>query len=1074
MPDDIRQPVLSLLQQLPTRKLDALKQLFWSELNYDRANQPLSTRKWPEATRQALTELPILLATAGESGSFHIIYSRLDADRLLLAPQRQVVTDLLREHPYALFIFSDREQTDWHFVNVRYEKGGDVRARRIFRRITVGPYERLRTAAERISLLDIASLTPDLFGISPLVIQQRHDDAFDVEAVTKRFFATYRTIFEQAEEQITGIEGNARRLFTQRLFNRLLFLIFLERKGWLKFEGRYDYLQALWEAHQKERAKDGALNFYQDRLKLLFFSGLNTSNEVNIVGITPSGFLQSRIGQVPYLNGGLFEEDDLDRDPAIRVPDAALAPALRDLLYHYNFTVSESTPLDIEVAVDPEMLGKIFEELVTGRHETGSYYTPKPVVAFMGQEALKGYLETACPAESQKAIAAFVEERAAANLKNPERVLEALRAAKACDPACGSGAYLLGMLHELFDLRAALFAARQIDPLTAYQRKLEIIQNNLYGVDLDPFAVNIARLRLWLSLIVEFEGDDPPPLPNLDFKIEMGDSLTAPDPSGGLGTGFRKELVERFFRRKADYLMAHGEEKLTLREQIESLRSEISAWAGRPTGTMGFDWAVEFAEVFAGPEFATATLSGAMAGIVNAVPGQMELVARQRESGFDIVLANPPYVRQELLGGDYKASLKPIYPEAYAGTADLYVYFYARALQLLRPDGVLAFISPNKFMRAGYGQKLRQLLAQHTTIQAVIDFGDLPIFETTTYPTVLVVRKRAPASGRGVHALTVDDMDVVPYLTDTVRQRAWQQPQVSLRSDGWTLVQPNTLGLVEKLRHSGTSLGERMDGRFYRGVTTGLNDAFVIDGSMRDQLIIEDPLSAEIIKPWLRGRDVDRWRIKWAKLYVVFTRRGIDIARYPAVRRHLARFKTRLMPGASHGRKPGDYKWYEIQDITAYYEEFEIPKIIWAKYGIAPAFAYDTQNYYCGNTVFILPTDRLELVGILNSKVVQWFATHTFNIVRGGYIEWIPTNVAKLPIPDVPSAQRAAIKSLARRLLETGRRGPRVSEWEAELNRLVYDIYGLTDAEIALIENSMSKMELDTATKALDALRKEE
>ena len=166
MPDDIRQPVLSLLEHLPTRKLDALKQLFWSELNYDRANQPLSTRNWPEATRQALVEPPTLLAAAGEGGSFHIIYGRLNADRLLLAPQRQVITELLGEYPYTLFVFSDKSQTDWHFVNARYEKGGDVRARRIFRRITVGPYERLRTAAERISLLDIAGLTRHVPGIA--------------------------------------------------------------------------------------------------------------------------------------------------------------------------------------------------------------------------------------------------------------------------------------------------------------------------------------------------------------------------------------------------------------------------------------------------------------------------------------------------------------------------------------------------------------------------------------------------------------------------------------------------------------------------------------------------------------------------------------------------------------------------------------------------------------------------------------------------------------------------------------------------------------------------------------------
>ncbi|MBI4759179.1 MAG: class I SAM-dependent DNA methyltransferase, partial [Chloroflexi bacterium] len=456
-----------------------------------------------------------------------------------------------------------------------------------------------RTTIEQLGELAFTFQELGLFGEpSILAVMDKLNAAFNVEAVTKRFFTAYRDVFREVEKQISGVNGDARRLFTQKLFNRLMFLVFLERKGWLTFNGHQDYLHALWEDYWRERQTTPDTNFYRDRLKLLFFAGLNTPHEVNIVGIRRDGFLQTRIGDVPYLNGGLFEEDEEDRNPAITVPDEAIRPVLDKLFYRFNFTVTESTPLDVEVAVDAEMLGKVFEELVTGRHETGSYYTPKPVVAFMGRQALKGYLQTACPTESTPAIAAFVDEHNPAGLRAPGAVLEARKTVHVCDPACGSGAYLLGMLHELLDLRACLFATRGLDPLTTYQRKLEIIQNNVYGVDIDPFAVNIARLRLWLSLVVDFEDGTPPPLPNLDFKIEVGDSLTAPDPSGGLGTGFRKELVERSFRVKADYLMAHGGEKLTFREEIERLRADITAWAGRPAGTTGFDWVIEFAEVF--------------------------------------------------------------------------------------------------------------------------------------------------------------------------------------------------------------------------------------------------------------------------------------------------------------------------------------------------------------------------------------------------------------------------------------------------------------------------------------------
>jgi hypothetical protein len=205
---------------------------------------------------------------------------------------------------------------------------------------------------------------------------------------------------------------------------------------------------------------------------------------------------------------GLFEEEADDID-GFTFPDTVVAKILTGLIYQFNFTVTESTPLDVEVAVDPEMLGRIFEELVTGRHESGSYYTVKPVVAFMCYEALASYLGARLPAESEAALAQFVYQKDPSKLRNPEAVLEALRAVKVCDPACGSGAYLLGMLHVLLELRECLFAARSLDAKTVYDRKLEIIQNNLYGVDKDDFAVNIARLRLWLSLIVDYEARRP-------------------------------------------------------------------------------------------------------------------------------------------------------------------------------------------------------------------------------------------------------------------------------------------------------------------------------------------------------------------------------------------------------------------------------------------------------------------------------------------------------------------------------------------------------------------------------------
>lgn len=1001
----------------------------FGELGYTYAgDDPVYRDNWPESTR----DLPIaeLKYLAHHQSDFAIIYCQLEDERLPRTVQRPIIERIARQHPFFMLVFRNRtpdpSQATWKFVNVRPAQG---RNGRLIRRITIGPAERLHdrlyTAAQRLALIDI-SRQP---SISAIELQALHDRAFDVEAVTNAFFATYRAVFEAVENSITGITGEARRLFTQRLFNRLMFIVFLEHKGWLKFQNRPDYLYALWADYQN--AQDPNANFYRDRLQLLFFAGLNTPNEVNVMraGGYDQGMLQRLIGNVPYLNGGLFDHEDEDENPAIVVPDDVMRRILDELFYHFNFTVMESTPQETEVAVDPEMLGRIFEELVTGRHESGSYYTPKPVVSFMGREALKGYLQHACPGERADALAAFVDQHEPGQLSDPESVLDALKKVRICDPACGSGAYLLGMLHELIDLRASLFNVKVPDSPSVYQRKLDIIQNSLYGVDIDPFAVNIARLRLWLSLIVEFEGDNPPPLPNLDFKIETGDSLIAPDPTGGLQPDLiRYTEIQKFLRLKADYLTAHGGMKRDLKEQIDQQKREIASWA-RQEATAGFDWAVEFAEVFH---------NGA------------------DSSGFDIVLANPPYVRQELIK-EQKPALKQTYGDLYTGTADLYVYFYVRALQLLKPGGMLAFISSNKWLRANYGKKLRTLLAESTTLDSLIDFGDLPLFGAIAYPMIVVARRQAPTeSERGPHALAVESLDVLSDLTTAV-QVAPPIAQRLLRPDGWQLVDVQTLDLMEKLRVAGAPLGEYVKGSFYRGIVTGLNEAFVIDQATRDRLISQDARSAELIKPWLRGRDVKRWRIDSPNLYVIFTRRGIDIERYPAILAYLGQYKPQLTPGVPGGRKPGPYAWYEIQDNIAYYAEFEKPKIVVPAIVQAPSFSLDTASSYSNDKTSIIVNADLCLLAILNSSLTDFIMRQISAERQGGFFEYKPMYVSQIPIVNVATSQRTAIENIARELLALRGQGSRVTELENELNRLVYQAYDLAPAEIALIERETHK-----------------
>lgn len=525
----------------------------------------------------------------------------------------------------------------------------------------------------------------------------------DTQVLNEEFFADYQRLFGQAEGLIQGLEGDARRMFTQRLFNRLLFVRFLEEKGWVEFGDAPDYLKGLWDDHQRV----GGSNFYRERLEPLFFTGLNDPNGAKNDPL---------IGSVPYLNGGLFERDARDATSGLVVPDAAVEPVLRELFYRYKFTVTEATPLELEVAVDPEMLGKVFEELVTGRHESGSFYTPRPVVQYMSQEALKAYLLDTCAGETPEGVRAFVEERDTSGLHDPEKILDALRDVKVVDPACGSGAYLLGILQELLELRQALFQGAGVGPEKVYTRKLDIITNNIYGVDLDPFAVNIARMRLWLSLVVDdtrnpLRTNADVALPNLDFKVEAGDSLTAPDPSGGLNLDlFRAPRLNEYDDYKRRYATAHGQRRADLKQKIEELREYLRyAIAGEDEVT-GFDWRVEFSEVFA-------------------------------RGGFDIVLANPPYVKLISMPEPVRRRLRALYPRATTGQSDLYVFFYLRTLQLLRPGGLQVFVVSNSWLDVDFGAPLQEYLLNNTQVRTIVDSALERQFSTAAINTVISIIK---------------------------------------------------------------------------------------------------------------------------------------------------------------------------------------------------------------------------------------------------------------------------------------------------------------------------------------------
>lgn len=434
----------------PERRGAEVRGLFVEVLDFNPDYGPVSLAGAPRGVRlpddaervAALDGVYVLYIALPDSGAGRGRARRAEVDAAARLLAGQLGDDLL-------LVFANPAASQLHVIRPVF--GG---ARPTLRRIVLERDLPRRTAIQQIS--NIYWNWRESGSIS-LALER----AFDVEPVTRRFFAEYKRLFEAAEQSVTGFPDTPagredRRSFVQTLFNRLMFVYFLSRKGWLTFNGDTDYLNALWRDYQ---ANPGQGNFYTARLDPLFFAGLNSSQSQDLNRNNPA--LRAHIGDVPFLNGGLFDQSPLDLRKGVTVPDAAIGQVFSELFDHFNFTVMESTPFDIEVAVDPEMLGKVFEELVTGRHESGAYYTPRPVVSFMGREALKGYLEGQDTGLDADAIARFVDSQDTGGIEvtQARRLAKALDAVTVVDPACGSGAYLLGMMQELVELQTALYNA---------------------------------------------------------------------------------------------------------------------------------------------------------------------------------------------------------------------------------------------------------------------------------------------------------------------------------------------------------------------------------------------------------------------------------------------------------------------------------------------------------------------------------------------------------------------------------------------------------------------------------------
>ena len=625
-----------------------------------------------------------LVASRDGTSVVYVALTNVDTDRITATAVNAAARslgDTLSDD--LLLLFANRSGDQFHIIHPDLSHSRPRLQRMVARR-----GEHHRTVVQQL-----ANMWDD-YGRNGKTVREAIVAAFSVEPVTKRFFAEYRRVFQEAKNAITGFEDERElHLFTQTLFNRLMFVYFVSRKGWLQFDGDTDYLNALWRDYESRRTSES--NFHVDRLRLLFFAGLNNPKSEDLTEYPDALRL---IGSVPFLNGGLFEETGMDALSDIYVTDAVILSILRDLFDPFNFTVMESTPYDTEVAVDPEMLGKVFEELVNERNESGAYYTPRPVVSFMCREALKGFLSSAATGLSDDAIVQFVDAQNTQDISvaDARKVAAALERVTIVDPACGSGAYLLGMMQELVDLQTTLFNAGA-DAKSIYDLKLEIIRRNLYGADIDNFAVNIAMLRLWLSLVIEYEGDKPEPLPNLDFKIACGDSLLAPDPSPQNYGDLFGDFIRQFDlgALKAEHMRTTEQaQKDSLKAQIEHARHQIREMLrDAASDDSVIDWRVEFGEVIS-------------------------------EGGFDIAIANPPY---GITTNGRRSNL--------IGNTDSYTNFMALATEIA-PNGVMSYITPTSWETGARFKKLRRFLFSKMAIQTVVNLP-YDVFESPYVDTAI-------------------------------------------------------------------------------------------------------------------------------------------------------------------------------------------------------------------------------------------------------------------------------------------------------------------------------------------------
>lgn len=858
---------------------------------------------------------------------------------------------------------------------------------------------------------------------------------------------------------------------------------------------------------------------------------------------------------IPPYNGGLFAADSARLLSSVELPDSIVAA----LIFGLSHREEEGRARYINYRdLSVQQLGTIYERTLeyglkyedgavtvsaddAARHESGSYYTPDSLVSLIIEKAVGPFIEERLAAFRERSSALAKDKRRPeirlAELQGLDPASHILEL-RVCDPAMGSGHFLVSLVDWLADHALAAIAEAEsvvdwsdtpyrspvLNSIEATRQDIikqatqhrwpftiehlddrhivrrTILKRCIYGVDLNPMAVELAKVALWLHTFTVGA-----PLSFLDHHLRCGNSLFGSWISGAMdrltkwggqlliNEPMQKAMAQatamQKLERVTDADIAEVVESKTLFNGIEQetrpfntflkvlyaldwldLKREdeaaIRAWLD---GQFGDPFDIARGKLLLGPD--DAGLGHAEArDILGRIPEDLRVPARrfaallnrardfdkalrfqnwqvsfpgvwkqwesrELQGGFHAVIGNPPYVRHELLGTT-KPALKRAF-SAYDGYADLYIYFYEQGLKLLAPGGRLSYVVTNKWLRAGYAEQLRDLFASKAWVEFVADFGHAKKFfpDADVFPSVIVVRKPAPGTSEPtrttVCAIPRDDVPE-KHLDEAVTHASYPLPRGHFTKDNWIIEPPAVVALFNKIKGTGIPLAEKVGTAPMYGVKTGFNQAFLIDTPARNRLVAEHSSADEIIKPYLRGQDVARWQCIDNGLWMIFARRGIDIDAYPSVKRHLEGYEARLQPRPDDwkpsrvgekwsGRKKGTYAWYELQDAVDYWQEFSRPKIIYKVIQFYASYAFDAEGRLGNDKTFIIPTDDLSLLAILNSPLMWWFNWRHLTHLKDEALSPMGYKMERLPIAQFTPAARERAIGLVHRLIQETR-----------------------------------------------------